>query len=642
LTECRRLQGLLETEIEAHGKIKNDMNQIQTMLTKTSIGLSQEEAKVALLQTKLMESQDLSQQHQQQELFGLREQNIDQSEQIQVLVSELSKLRNQTNAGTVGSSLAVEEITRLESEAKLSKTKYEALQKAFESQKLLLLDGNKGGQEQGSKNLDRGNMGQSGNFATPQVGRGNVETAQLNALLTQMEHSETILKQRCLDSEAKTAAIEREKQSLMERTERLCIERDEALTQLDSKQHEINEYRDRIARQMGDEGVRDAHVWWSYVWHEMKRQSISNPQGTAVGDIDGFSSQIDSHGEGQAIVMSKKLRENLRAQAIELTSIRQELLGRQLTFKREAEVLKERVVQSERELGRVTSAARLHKEDKEMKIAEMAATIHMLTGKGDMYGQAAAARQDLLSERLAVHHLRDDVDSYRSMLDSEQNRVVALRKELLSMQGAAESLSVLNTLVDLPGVSAESLMEIMSGKIITIQNEMNTSKAIAAQAQSETNQLRRVLAAAPTPPSTHTGALRSRSESPSGRSRPQRLDNEGDQDASMISKSKDQFRSQYLGMISGMGKTGGDGRLSKREARKGRGGIAFSEEEGDGGNMSALSLVVDGETTPQVLLDSLNAATMAQNMRSQEELICSLRAQLEEAHEGILVMTSVS
>jgi hypothetical protein len=59
---------------------------------------------VALLQTKVMESQDLSQQHQQQELFRLREQNIDQTEQIQVLVSELSKLRNQTNTGTLVSS----------------------------------------------------------------------------------------------------------------------------------------------------------------------------------------------------------------------------------------------------------------------------------------------------------------------------------------------------------------------------------------------------------------------------------------------------------------------------------------------------------------------------------------------------------
>ena len=30
-----------------------------------------------------------------------------------------------------------------------------------------------------------------------------------------------------------------------------------------------------------------------------------------------------------------------------------------------------------------------------------------------MYAQAAVARQDLESERVAVHHLRADVDSYR-------------------------------------------------------------------------------------------------------------------------------------------------------------------------------------------------------------------------------------
>ena len=43
----------------------------------------------------------------------------------------------------------------------------------------------------------------------------------------------------------------------------------------------------------------------------------------------------------------------------------------------------------------------------------MSNTIRMLTGRGDMYAQAAVARQDLESERVAVHHLRADVDSYR-------------------------------------------------------------------------------------------------------------------------------------------------------------------------------------------------------------------------------------
>ena len=47
-------------------------------------------------------------------------------------------------------------------------------------------------------------------------------------------------------------------------------------------------------------------------------------------------------------------------------------------------------------------------------MGEMAGTIKMLSGRGDMYAQAAAARQDLEGERLTVQHLRDDVDSYRS------------------------------------------------------------------------------------------------------------------------------------------------------------------------------------------------------------------------------------
>ena len=46
----------------------------------------------------------------------------------------------------------------------------------------------------------------------------------------------------------------------------------------------------------------------------------------------------------------------------------------------------------------------------------MAGTIKMLTGRGDMYAQAAVARHDLQGEKLAVYHLREDVESYRFVL----------------------------------------------------------------------------------------------------------------------------------------------------------------------------------------------------------------------------------
>jgi hypothetical protein len=210
------------------------------------------------------------------------------------------------------------------------------------------------------------------------------------------------------------------------------------------------------------------------------------------------------------------------------------------------------------------------------------------------------------------------------MLEGEQTKAIALRREIAALQGSAESLSVLNTLVDLPGVSAQNLMEIMSGKIITSQNDVNTAKTIAAQAQSEANKMRRNLAAVP---SLQTqGASRSRSESPSMYSR-SHISREGEVD-DKSTDSNPEARPSYKSLLSGSFVSG------KRAGERTRRGQP--EDEKGAINLSSLSLVVDGETTPQVLLDSLNAATMAQSMRSQESLIESLRAQLEDAHEGIL------
>ena len=68
-----------------------------------------------------------------------------------------------------------------------------------------------------------------------------------------------------------------------------------------------------------------------------------------------------------------------------------------------------------------------------------------------------------------------------------------------------------------------------------------------------------------------------------------------------------------IGRVGNVGILGGD---EDEEGGMGVGG-GVGVGVGAGVDMSALSLVVDGETTPQVLLDSLNAATMAMNMRSQ-------------------------
>jgi hypothetical protein len=75
-----------------------------------------------------------------------------------------------------------------------------------------------------------------------------------------------------------------------------------------------------VKQQKLDEGMQDAHVWWSYVWHEMRRQAPFTP---STGGAEGFSAISLADNNGVAGAISKKLGENLRSQAIELATVRQ-------------------------------------------------------------------------------------------------------------------------------------------------------------------------------------------------------------------------------------------------------------------------------------------------------------------------------
>ena len=246
------------------------------------------------------------------------------------------------------------------------------------------------------------------------------------------------------------------------------------------------------------------------------------------------------------------------------------------------------------------------------------------------------------------------------MLEETQNKVLSLRKELQAMHSAAESLCVLNTLADIPGVSAESLIEVMCGKIISSNNDLNTAKAIAVQLQAEVQKLKRAVTLMTQSQTERivTAVSRGRSESPTVR-RGVGISASESQDASLRSSVPD-FKQKYRDALTGPTRRMYGGRLSdgrkdkEREKEKekekgvvkgGKGpllgsrGFTYRSNEGgleDAVNTTSLSLVVDGDTTPQVLLDSFNAATMAQTMRSQAALIETLKGQLDDAHDGIL------
>lgn len=76
-------------------------------------------------------------------------------------------------------------------------------------------------------------------------------------------------------------------------------------------------------------------------------------------------------------------------------------------------MLKQSLEVAQREIVRLNAQIRMHRGDKEIKLAEMATLVKSLSGKGDIHAQLSSARQDLESEKLTVHHLRSELDSYR-------------------------------------------------------------------------------------------------------------------------------------------------------------------------------------------------------------------------------------
>ena len=75
--------------------------------------------------------------------------------------------------------------------------------------------------------------------------------------------------------------------------------------------------------------MKEAHVWWSYVWHEMKKQSVSSSSSSQYHlqsqyeKEGGFSSVTLGDSNNQANIVMNKLRDNLRSSAIELAGVRQ-------------------------------------------------------------------------------------------------------------------------------------------------------------------------------------------------------------------------------------------------------------------------------------------------------------------------------
>ena len=76
--------------------------------------------------------------------------------------------------------------------------------------------------------------------------------------------------------------------------------------------------RDRERENHAGEERADAHSWWGYIWHEMKRQNRqAMHQAMTRAEGEGMVATVDSSGQVSI------LRSNLELQAIEIATIKQ-------------------------------------------------------------------------------------------------------------------------------------------------------------------------------------------------------------------------------------------------------------------------------------------------------------------------------
>lgn len=591
------------------------------------------------------------------ELRGLRERTMDQAEQIDVLVTEIAKLRSESqSSGSLV--LAQEEISRLQSEMRHLQSRIDSLKQensslhqtverlnaslasaianaaAAPTNEEVEIDvrnaffspnrSNKIGHVSwggAGAGLDAHTENMTGQPVSTQFNAKSMDdmshalqerTAQvhlyqeraegvesenddLRARLTEAREVEHDLRQKLKEKEISVAERETEIKILVERTDRFRSEKEAIELKLEDREVQLRSALGSSAVKDAKNRETNAHVWWSYVWHELKRQ---NSEYNVTKD--SFMCPDETHhiaGDDSAVKIAT-LRASLSAQAVELASIRQELLGRKLSSKTEIASLKEQIDQLQRENVRLNAQIRTHRGDKEMRLAEMAVTIRALSARSDIHVQLASARQELETEKIVVHHLRADVDSYRSMLESEQSKIVYLRKEASLFQGMLDASAVMKTVTDVPGVDPAVLIEMMSGKIGQLQAEVAKGKNTVVQAQTHINNLQRSLA-----------SEKKRQPSP----------------AIVLEIAPGKHKPSTANPV--FSRNTASEELKETDAAT-LDEPSLLDESSIVPSVGTFSIAVDGECTPQKVLDSLDAAALAHHVHMQEAHIADLKAEV--------------
>ena len=118
-------------------------------------------------------------------------------------------------------------------------------------------------------------------------------------------------------------------------------------------------------------------------------------------------------------------------------------MRQQLQHRQEVDSLVIETEQLRQECVKLKNRLRLQQNDKETKIAEMAATIRSLSSRSVLHTQLSEARQDCEAEKLVSSHLRFELEEYRSLLEAAEQKVCA---SIFSMFIRIDHLTIKQTL----------------------------------------------------------------------------------------------------------------------------------------------------------------------------------------------------
>ena len=596
-----------------------------------------------------------------------KEQMADQADQIQVLVQEVSKVRaERQDAVTSLQRKSQQEISNVQQELgrcqrALKDLEYQnsVLQRTIESDAKLVE-----GEANASAKLQHENKRLSDKIQQllkdkEAMDQARMERGYLMQQLEEMRTSEKDLRYQL--QEAHDLVRNREDECVLARKEALNarsavdalkVSLDELQVRFDSATEKNNSVDSTIK-------MVDAHAWWAYIWHELSkkkqntdllmkhnrnkltvintgadtylsagiqdkenRQSnllIENGKGANSFYSQNYSAapELDQLGQvliyvddssdpvpvDEVLVLINSLKETVRTQAIEIAHLRQDHLKAQLNNKKELAAARDQFRQAHLENIHLSALNRRQLSEKEAKLSEMGSTIRDLSQKSDIHLQFARVRTDLEAERVLNFSLRADVESYRSLHNAERDVTSNLRDELANLNKALDSVAVLKTIMDVPGVEPASLLECMCDKLVHSEDDLSKTRVALALAQSQIQSLQRIKGVT----QEAQGISPAKDTMFNVVNRPVRSE-EGQSDRSNVAVDVSVAAPTAEDVIAG-GPVGG----------------SFVDAMSDvaGGHFN---VVIDGDVTPQKLLDSLDAVLLAQQVKIKEDHIVELQS----------------